>query len=203
MRMCRTLAALFGLVSVPLVAATTYGAGGDSLAQNDVIARHFDYYDELDLKRYESLEAEFGASSRVFSSVNAVRFGQLEVRARLVVPRSDAKVPSGFLQPSYPASVRVMLDYALVSCRNDCKVEVLTEPDGTKGQYVASHDSPVHKSTYAARSPTRSMVVIKGKQAGLAIRQLNGSHRAHIVLTAAAQGVADFEFDTSVGSDAK
>ncbi len=96
MRLHWMLATLCGLVAVPLVAATTYGAGGDSPAQNDAIARHFDYYDELDLKRYESLEAEFGGSSRVFSSVNTVRFGQLEVRAKLVVPRSDAVVPSGF-----------------------------------------------------------------------------------------------------------
>jgi len=192
MRLHKMLATLVGLVVVPLVAATTYGADGNSPAQNVMIAKHLNYYDELDLKRYESLEAEFGGSSRVFSSVNAVRFGQLEVHAKLVVPRSDAVLPGGFLQRSYPAPVRIMLDYALVSCRTGCEVEVLTEPDATTRQHSAFHDSQ-----------SRSMIVIKAKQAGLAIRQLNGSQRAHIVLAAAAQGVADFEFDTSVGSDTK
>jgi len=192
MRLHWMLATLCGLVAVPLVAATTYGAGGDSPAQNDAIAQHFDYYDELDLKRYESLEAEFGGSSRVFSSVNTVRFGQLEVRAKLVVPRSDAVVPSGFFKVSYPAPVRVMLDYALVSCRKGCKVVVLTEPGATTRRYGAGHDSQ-----------SRSMVLINEGQRGLAIQQLNGSRRAHIVLSAAAQGVAEFEFDTSVGSETK
>src|SRR5512147_479856 len=106
MKLCNMLATLIGLVSLPFVAATASGAGGDAPEQNDAVARYFNYYDELDLKRYESLDAEFGSSSRVFTSVNAVRFGSLEVRARLVVPRSDADVPGGFLRFSYPAPVR-------------------------------------------------------------------------------------------------
>jgi hypothetical protein len=203
MSMRRMLAVLVWLIAVPLVAGKPDVANGDTPAQNDVLARHFDYYDELDLKRYETLEAEFGATSRVFSSVNAVHFGQLEVRAKLVVPRSDAEVPGGFLEFSYPAPVRVMLDYALVSCRSGCRVEVLTEPGAVTDQYKAVHDSPAHRSTYAARNTTSSMVVIKGNQAGQAIRQLNGSQRARVVLKAAVHGVASFEFDTSVGGDTK
>ncbi len=181
---------LVGLVAVPLVAVTTHAADGNSPAQNDLIARHFNYYDELDLKRYDSLETEFGSCCRVFASLNAVRFGQLEVRAKLVVPRSDAPVSGGFLQFSHPAPVRVMLDYALVSCRTGCEVNVQTDPGATTDQYHAKHNSG-----------SRSMVLIRDKETSEAIRQLNGSERARIVLAAAAQGVAEFEFDTSAGSD--
>jgi hypothetical protein len=63
MRLHWMLATLFGLVAVPLGTATCYGADGDLPAQNDLIARHFNYYDDLDLKRYESLEAEFGGAA--------------------------------------------------------------------------------------------------------------------------------------------
>jgi len=183
---------LIVLVAAPLVAATGYGADDNSSAKNDLIASHFDYYDELDLKRYESLEQEFGDSSRVFSSLNAVRFGQLEVRAKLVVPRSDADVPGGFLRLSHPAPVRVMLDYALISCRTGCEIGVQTDPGAITHKLPARHDSR-----------SRSMVETKYKDSGEAIRQLNASQRAHIVFAAAAQGVAEFEFDTSVESDTK
>lgn len=192
MRSRLVLTTLFGLVAVSLVSVATYAADDDSAGRNDLIARHFNYYDELDVKRYESLEAEFGDSSRVFPSLNAVRFGQLEVRAKLVVPRSDAVVPGGFLKFSHPAPVRVMLDYALVSCRTGCELPIQTDPGATTHQYPARHDSK-----------SRSMVLIKDSETGQAIRQLNGSQRARIVLAAAAQGVAEFEFDTSVGSDTK
>jgi hypothetical protein len=198
-----TGATLFALVAGALVAATSYGSDIDSRVSNDVVARQFDYYDELDLKRYETLETEFGTSSRVFASVNAVRFGQLEVRAKLVVPRSDAPMSTGFFSSDSPEPIRIMLDYALVSCRHSCEVGVLTDPGPTRRQYKAWHDSSgtTDKSAYAASMSTTSMILIKGKPARLAIGQLNGSQRAHIVLIAAAHGVADFEFDTSVGSD--
>ena len=192
MRTRRMLQTLVGLVAASLLVATTDAADGKSPAQNDLIASHFNYYDELDLKRYESLEAEFGDSCRVFSSLNAVRFGQLEVRAKLIVPRSDADAPGGFLRLSHPAPVRVMFDYALVSCRKGCEMVVQTDPGATTHKYPARHDSE-----------SRSMVLTKDKETAQAIRQLNASQRARIVLAAAAHGVAEFEFDTSVGSDPK
>lgn len=192
MRARRMLATLVGLVAGLLAATITHAADDNSRAGNDLVARHFNYYDELDLERYESLEQEFGDSNRVFSSLNVVRFGQLEIRAKLVVPRSDADVPGGFLRLSHPAPVRVMLDYALISCRKGCEIVVQTDPGATTHRYPARHDSE-----------SRSMILIRDKETGQAIRQLNASARARIVLAAAAQGVAEFEFDTSAGSATK
>lgn len=204
----RRMLAILGTAIVPtvtLVAASTNDLDGASRMKNEMIARQFDYFDELDLKRHESLEAEFGASCRVLSSTNAVRFGPLEVRVKLVLPRSDAPRKTGLFASNDPERVRVMLDYALVSCRNGCEVGVLTEPGATTRQYKANHDwvGSFGKSPYAAKATTRSMAVIEGKQARLAIQQLNGSRQAHIVVITAVHGVADFEFDTSAGSDAE
>ena len=185
------LQTLVGLVAASLLVTTTDAADGKSPAQNDRSpATHL--FRQPDLKRYESLEAEFGDSCRVFSDLNAVRFGQLEVRAKLIVPRSDADAPGGFLRLSHPAPVRVMFDYALVSCRKGCEMVVQTDPGATTHKYPARHDSE-----------SRSMVLTKDKETAQAIRQLNASQRARIVLAAAAHGVAEFEFDTSVGSDPK
>ena len=202
--------ALAAVLAAPLsaglcVASKAYGDDDKSRVTTEMLAMQFDYYDELDLKRYASLEREFGVSNRVFESVKPVRFGQLDVRAKLIIPRSDAPVKRRFHLGSEPEPVRVMLDYALVSCRNGCEVGVLTEPGATASQFKASHDSTdtFTRSPYAARNTTRSMVLIEGKRARLAIRQLNGSQRAHIALVTAVHGAANFEFDTSSGGETR
>ncbi len=165
------------------------------------------YYEELDVAVYENLEAEFGDSARVFASTNVVRFGNLEVRAKLVVPRSDEPRSTGFMASDDPQPVRVMLDYALVSCGNGCVISILSDRKGTPATYKAKHEAQERKRKTPAgggtgfavrrRDRTASMVVIEGKQAREVIHMINGSRTAHVFLTTAVHGAAHFEFNTA------
>ena len=205
--------------AIPL--ASLMAIAGDEVAPDpasrmlsEATARQFRYYDELGLDFYQDLETAFGGSSRVIASTNVVRFGNLQVRAKLVVPRSDAPIETGFLASSDPEPVRIMLDYALVSCGNGCSIGILTDQAGSLAQYKANHattetGSPRIRSMtsgFASRSRGNraerhaSMVLIEGKHARKAIQQLNGSQTAHIFLVTAVHGAADFQFDTSLGT---
>jgi hypothetical protein len=166
------------------------------------------YYDELDLDLYRNLDSLFGESCRVVASGNFMRFGNIEVRAKLIVPRSDAAIDTGFLASSAPEPVRLMLDYALVSCANGCEISIVTDSGGPGVLYEARHEATESRRRRAAggavaggrvavRERTASMIVIEGKQARAAIRQINSSRSAHVFLTTAVHGAAQFQFDTS------
>lgn len=206
--MIRTSLVVTALTAL-LVAKVAFGTEPNARVLNDSVARQFNYYDELDLEQFGALESKFGATSRVISSLNAVQFGRLEVRAKLVVPRSDEPRARGVFVSNDPEPVRVMLDYALVSCGNGCKVGVLTEGDERARQYHAAHErikaksqtrAPLAANKHVRRSDrVASMVVIDGDRAREAIQQINSSQRIHVFLQAAVHGFADFEFDTSAG----
>ena len=166
------------------------------------------YYDELDLPVYRDLEGTFGDTCRVLPSTNIVRFGNIEVRAKLVVPRSDAAVDTGFLASKAPEPVRLMLDYALVSCANGCEISVVTDAGGRGALYEARHQATGEvqrrrpsggavSGRLVAHGRTASMIVIEDKQARAAIQQINASRSVHVFLTTAVHGAAHFEFDTS------
>jgi hypothetical protein len=99
------------------------------------------YYEELNLDLYRNLDALFGESSRVIVSGNFMRFGNIEVRAKLIVPRSDAAIGTGFLASGAPEPVRLMLDYALVSCAHGCEISIVTDSGGPGVLYEARHEA--------------------------------------------------------------
>jgi hypothetical protein len=125
----------------------------------------------------------------------------------LIVPRSDAPIDAGFLDGSEPEPVRLMLDYALVSCRGGCEISVVSDAGVVGVLYEARHKTteselnrPVGGPAGAhrmRRSRTASMIVIEGKQARTAIQQINASRSVHVFLTTAVHGAASFQFDTS------
>ena len=206
------VACVIPLTSLMAVANDEVAPDPASKMLSEATARQFRYYDELDLELYQDLEMAFGDSSRIIASTNVVRFGNLQVRAKLVVPRSDAPIEDGFLASSDPEPVRIMLDYALVSCGNGCSIGILTDQAASLAQYKASHattgtDSFRMRSTGFASRPRgdraerhASMILIEGKHARKAIHQLNSSRTAHIFLVTAVHGAADFQFDTSAGA---
>lgn len=208
-RVMRAFLAATVMVPVMTTNAEPTSTDLDPRVLQEVAARQYRYYDELDLARYENLNVEFGDSSRIIISSNAVRFGNLEVTAKLVVPRSDAPHSTGFLYSSAPEPVRVVLDYALVSCGSGCSVGIITDTDRTPMQYKARHETTKEKRTTRAPAQanynfhserTASMVLIEGKHARKAIKQLNGSSVAHVFLVTAIHGAAHFEFDTGRGA---
>ena len=210
---------LAAVCAIPL--ASLIAIAGDEVAPDpatrmlsEATAQQFRYYEELDVDFYQDLETAFGDSNRVIASTNVVRFGNLQVRAKLVLPRSDAPIESGFLASSDPEPVRIMLDYALVSCGSGCSIGILTDQAGSLAQYKANHaytaTKPKFRMTNSAGFGSKSrrndserrasMIVIEGKYARKAIHQLNGSQTAHIFLVTAVHGAADFQFDTSLGT---
>jgi hypothetical protein len=196
------------VAAVAPVAAQSPGGQVPADALREAAALQSGYYDELDLPVYRSLEKQFGASNRVIASTNAVRFGNLEVRAKLVLPLSVAPRSNKLMASSAPEPVRVMLDYALVSCGSGCSVSILTDRGGTPALYKAQHEATTKRrgspggggTVIRTRDRTASMVVIEGKQARKAIQQLNDSRTAHVFLTTAVHGGAHFEFDTTSGA---
>lgn len=162
------------------------------------------YFDELDLEMYESLEERYGTGSRVIRSENVVRVGELAITAKLVVPRSTAPAASGFLAGNDPLPVRLMLDYALVSCASGCRVSLVSDVSGVPKIFEARHHymesggarrRPVgNAAPYKPSDRVASMILIEGKAAKRAIEQISASRRVDVFLTAAVHGSMRFTF---------
>ena len=208
MRSATTAATCVGVVA----ALQAIAVSSEPLLSDEVLreaaALQSGYYDELDLPLYRDLEQSFGDTCRVIPSASVVRFGNIEVRAKLIVPRSDVAIDTGFLASSAPEPVRLMLDYALVSCANGCEISIVTDADGRGALYKARHEATEVRrrrpaggtsagGRVAVRERTASMIVIDGKQARAAIQQINASRSVHIFLTTAVHGAARFQFHTS------
>lgn len=170
-------------------------------ALRELAAVHSGYYDELDLALFDTLESGFTESSQVFKSKNTVRLGNLDVSAKIVVPAAVDSEEERSLFHTGQEPVRIMLDYALVSCRHGCTVGLLNLADNTLLTYSASHRMVrTKRGQKRTLRRTASMVLIEGDQAREAVKQLGHGGPMKLFLTTAIYGPAEFQFEIPAGT---